>query len=240
MLNFEEREKILHFLRYCYRLNLCPTEVDTQAWKLRPGMRTRRKAFICSASYGFFLLHVLYKVLSLVHSVLILTGIPLPQILIHAMIAVVGLMAAFFHWVIHLKFAHVNTSFVRITLTGSLTGEQSIAGSQAGNDLSWLLRLREHSVQDLIAIYLPHITITTAAVIGGCYLYDPSMKILLYSALAEKYQNWLSYGICFVEEIRFLARLLGTVVTAWQIQLLAFELVTNELDASVQSLKTQL
>ena len=122
MLNLKERHKVLVFLRRSYRLILCPTQVDTQTWKLRPGMHSRRMAWIGYMNYGLYLAHALYKVLALVYSSLVLTGVPLYQLLIHAMLAAAGVMCAYFYQVMHLRSAHENASFVRMTLTGDLVG----------------------------------------------------------------------------------------------------------------------
>ena len=122
MLNLKERRQVLAFLRYSYCFNLCPTRVDTQTWKLRRGIGTKKTAWICYISYGSFLAHVSYKLLALAYSLFVLPSVPLHQILIHAVIAVVGVMNSFFYYAIHFNHADVNASFVRMTLTGDLTG----------------------------------------------------------------------------------------------------------------------
>ena len=63
------------------------------------------------------------------------------------------------------------------------------------------------------------------------------MKLLLYAALPECYQNWLSFGICFVEEMRFLLFVVGIAVPACQLQLIAFQDVNKALEAHADSMR---
>ena len=123
MLNTKERHQVLRNLQYSYAFNLCPTQVDSDTWTLRPGAGSKRRAWVCYSYYGLFLAHICYKILALVYSLLVLrANIPLHQMLIHAILAAVSLEIAFFYQVLHLKYAHENATFVRMTLTGDLAG----------------------------------------------------------------------------------------------------------------------
>ena len=122
MLNFKERHRILLSLHYSHQLSLYPARIDTKTWKLHARSVSKWKARLCRLNYGSFLAHVLYKSLALVYSLLVLTGIPLHQILIHAVFVVFGLMIGYFHLVLHFQNGQENALFVRMTLTGDLAG----------------------------------------------------------------------------------------------------------------------
>ena len=97
--------------------------------------------------------------------------------------------------------------------------------------------MKEKSLQDLIAIVLPYMALLAALTIGACYALDPTMKLLLYSALPAQYQNWLSFAICLVEEVRILGIFAGTVTPVWQSQIIAFDLVSDNLECLTESMK---
>ena len=78
-------------------------------------------------------------------------------------------------------------------------------------------------------------SILAVFIIVACMVYDPTMKMLLYAALPEKYQNWLSFGVCILEEIRFLFIITGLAVPTLQRQIVAFQDVHKALQALVDS-----
>ena len=96
-------------------------------------------------------------------------------------------------------------------------------------------RLLSRSLQDLIAIWLPYMDFPAVLVIVVCMIYDPTMKLLLYAALPEAYQNWLSFSMLLVEEVRFLLVFLGLAVPAWQLQIIAIQDVHKALQFLVDS-----
>ena len=63
----------------------------------------------------------------------------------------------------------------------------------------WYERMLEYSFQELITVYVPHVVLVAVAVVGACYVYDPSLRLLLYSALPERHQSWLAFIICIAE-----------------------------------------
>ena len=95
------------------------------------------------------------------------------------------------------------------------------------------------SLQDLIAIVMPYMTPVVIAMIAGCMLYDPTMKMLLYSGLPGQYQSWASAVICFAEEMRFLVILVGVAVPIWQFQVIAFDLVNRKLTETLKAMETE-
>ena len=89
----------------------------------------------------------------------------------------------------------------------------------------------ERSLQELIAISLPVMGIATVLAVGACFLYDPDMKALLYSTLPEMYKNWFSFGVCWLEELRTLLMYVGIAGPLIQIQVIAFDLLNDSLEA---------
>ena len=98
--------------------------------------------------------------------------------------------------------------------------------------------MQEKSLQDLIAIFLPYMALLAVLVIGACYALDPTMKLLLYSALPARYQNCLTFAICLLEEIRILGIFAGTVTPVFQSQIIAFDLVSDNLECLTESMNT--
>ena len=92
-------------------------------------------------------------------------------------------------------------------------------------------RVLRSPLQDLIAIWLPYMVLLAVVMIGACYLYYPTMRLLLYSALPPSYQNWWIFTILWMEEMRLLILALGTVVPVWQLQIIAFNLIHSSLQA---------
>ena len=73
--------------------------------------------------------------------------------------------------------------------------------------------------------------VATAFLIGACFIYDREMKFLLYSALPENGKNWLSFCICWLEEMRMLFVAVGIAVPTMQLQVIAFDLLNVSLGA---------
>ena len=109
----------------------------------------------------------------------------------------------------------------------------------ANGEKQGLGRLMECSLQELIAILIPYMIALAAVVIAACILYDPTMKMLLYSSVPHSYKNWFSFGICFVEETRLLLMCVGINVPVFQLQLIAFELINSRLEEILHSVQTK-
>ena len=99
----------------------------------------------------------------------------------------------------------------------------------------WRKRLVECSLQDLIAIYMPPMVLCAEGFIGACYIYDPTLSLLLYSALPAKYQSWSTFMACFIEEIRLLLICAGVAVPGLQLQVISFDRVNTQLEAIMSS-----
>ena len=99
----------------------------------------------------------------------------------------------------------------------------------------WHKRLLEYSPQDLIAMYMPHMAVFSVIATGASYIYDPTLRLLLYSALPGRYQNWLTFLVCFVEEIRLVVVMAGLGVTLLQVQVISFDLVSAHLQTRINA-----
>ena len=122
MLTLKERRNVLVFFGYFCTMNRFPVQVDIQHWRLRPGAASKWKEFVSKAWYVLFILHAVYKVVTLVHVLLFIPGTPLYQIILHGVVASSCVMVAMWYYVLYIKYADVFAIFVRTTLTGNITG----------------------------------------------------------------------------------------------------------------------
>ena len=75
------------------------------------------------------------------------------------------------------------------------------------------------------------------ALILACFIYDPTMQLLLYSGLPTEHQNWLSFAVCFVEEMRFIFTFQGIAIPVFQVQVISFDLINQTLQLLLDSLE---
>lgn len=111
-----------------------------------------------------------------------------------------------------------------------LTGRASPVVPDNDGNKQWFKRLLKCSLQDLIVIYVPYMVVLAAVLILACYVYDPTLRLLLYSALPECHQTWLAFVICYMEEMRFMLMLFGIVTPVWQLQVLSLDLINKYLE----------
>ena len=78
--------------------------------------------------------------------------------------------------------------------------------------------------------------ITGLFAVLACFIYDPSMNLLLYSGLPGAYQNQVTFWICMVEETRFLMFYVGIDTSTWQLQVISYDLVSNNLEEILEKL----
>ena len=76
-----------------------------------------------------------------------------------------------------------------------------------------------------------------ALVVSATMVYDPTMRLLLYAALPPRLQNWATFGLCLLEEIRFLLVMTSVAIPIWQVQVISFDLVCNQLRLVTQGLE---
>ena len=96
-------------------------------------------------------------------------------------------------------------------------------------------RILEYSLQDAIAKFLPYLAACTDLLVAAVSIYEVTIRLLLCSALPEVYQTWWTFGLCLVEELRLQLFTAGLMVTTWQIQVVAFEFISNSLQVLIDS-----
>ena len=86
-----------------------------------------------------------------------------------------------------------------------------------------------------MAIFLPHAILASFALILLSFIYEPSINLLLYSALPKQLQSQLTFWACLVEEVRFILFIVGIIVPIWQLQVMAFEDINCKLKEILNS-----
>ena len=134
-------------------------------------------------------------------------------------------------------YARIHDHQIMLPPVSGLKGTKNTAmrNAVAGRSQRWYKCLLECSLQDLIGIYMPYMVLVSQAAVGACYIYDPTSKLLLYSALPERYQSWLIFLMCFVEEMRFITIFIGVAVQVLQLQVISFDLININLEAILDS-----
>ena len=85
--------------------------------------------------------------------------------------------------------------------------------------------LRESTLQDLIAIFLPHILLIAVLFITASLVCYPTMTGFLYSVLPESWKTWPWFLAFLLMEIRSMTMVLAVLSQALQIHVVAFDLV---------------
>ena len=263
MLTAKERRQVLVFLQYVSKMNFFPIQVDPQGWEIGAGCKNKLKAWACKLALVLFAAHALYKNCALIYVILILTGTPLHQLLFHGILAAGSVVFISWQFVLYWQSPDLTAAFWKISLNGvsetGIKGQSRLRARLITNDLifvtivttvsetssnpdgsetkAWYSRLAHRSLQDLIAIYLPHMLSSSGVAIAACFILDPTMNLLLYSALPVNYQNWFTFGICFLEEIRFLGTIIATAAPVWQFQIMAFDMISSNLEHVVKSMQ---
>ena len=122
MLSLKERQAVLKWFRRFCTVDLFPVQVDIKGWKVQPGCSTRARSWASKASYALYLAHSLYKVLSLVYTLLFLRGVPLHQMIIHGVMASAAVNYGLWYFILYVKYVDENAAVLRMTLTGAITG----------------------------------------------------------------------------------------------------------------------
>lgn len=127
MLNEKERHKVLTFLSYFYTVGMFPFEVDVASWELRPGVQSIWKKLASTVSFGTFLVHTLFKNLSLLYTLAFLPQTPLYQVIIHSWLALGSAMLSFWYYVLFIQYPGISATFMRMTLTATPAGGEYLA-----------------------------------------------------------------------------------------------------------------
>ena len=121
MLSLQERHQVLLFVRHFCKAKLLPADICTKHWVLNQRFHTAGRArWISRIFYALFAAHALYTNLSLVYVLIFKLGIPLPQIIIHAMLAIAYEAYAYFYYVLYIRHAEVYARLFKMTLTGNI------------------------------------------------------------------------------------------------------------------------
>ena len=89
----------------------------------------------------------------------------------------------------------------------------------------------DSSLQDLIAIFLPHMTILACVLVIVSLAYDPTMTVFLYSRLPEAWKTWPWFLICLLEEVRSMTIMAAILIPTFQIHVIAIDLVNTSLQS---------
>ena len=99
----------------------------------------------------------------------------------------------------------------------------------------WWVRL---SLQDIIALYAPHMVLAAAISAAAVIAYDPTLKILLISALPQDWRTSTVFYLCLAEEVRNLV-LMGIIsVPVLQLHVMTSDLLVEALDEIAHSFLT--
>ena len=120
MLSLKERHKVLGFLRYCSICCPLPITVDLESGDVRDGSGSKWKAWVSTGSYVLFLSHVLYKVLSLLYTLLYFADTPQHQKMVHFIVVSPSVLMAYWYYLLFIKYSNVNAGFMKITLDESM------------------------------------------------------------------------------------------------------------------------
>ena len=103
-------------------------------------------------------------------------------------------------------------------------------------ETNWIRRLKQCSLQDLIALLLPYLFACGTLAMVSLYVYDPTIKLLVYASLPQTYQNWFTLGICLLQELQVGLVCLGILGTTWQLQVTSFDLISGQLHVMLRCL----
>ena len=101
---------------------------------------------------------------------------------------------------------------------------------------SWWQRL---SLQDLMALYAPELILVGILAVIAAMVYDPTMKMLLYTALPDGMRTPIWFILCFAEELRNLMFEGAILVPVLQIHVLTFEVVDEALRSIAVSVRNR-
>ena len=97
-----------------------------------------------------------------------------------------------------------------------------------------LSRWERYTLQDLIALYAPHMVFPAALAVMACFFHTPKMKLLLYAAVPEQFENPVLFALCMAEDIRCVVLEATTAMTVFPIQVLTFDAIKLSLSELAQ------
>ena len=181
MLSPQERYNILRFLRFFCIIIPFPAQLSLKTWQIgHPGGCTKRKAWASKASYLLLILHVVYINLTLIHALFVLRTVPLYQLILHAVFASSTALYVFWYYILYVRHANATGEFRSLTLSMAIVGGMN---TKRGKGTMGRESLLARPLEDLMAVYLPHVVVASFALILLTFVYDLSITFLLYSAL---------------------------------------------------------
>ena len=126
MLTLEERRQVLVSYRYFRYMNQFPVDVDPQHWNIHAhGSNGGRKVtWTSKVSFGLYVAHAAYKLISFFYISLFVPGIELHQMMIHGMYASAPVVYAFWYYLVFIKYPALNASVMKMTLAGTVLIER--------------------------------------------------------------------------------------------------------------------
>ena len=109
------------------------------------------------------------------------------------------------------------------------TGNKPLFDQEDGK--GWIQKLMAQSLQDLIGVRLPYLVLPLTPIICASLVYDPTMKLLLYAMIPEVSKGRAWFCACLMAEAYFIFMITAIALPAWQVQVIAFELVNHKLQA---------
>ena len=257
MLAKGERRSVLRFIYYCCKLAPFQTHVNLSGWSLEESGKSRR--WMSFVSYNHYLLHLLFKLVSLLYVFAFEHETPVHHMILHLGLAFGYVLTLFWHFTAYVKNLDLHKDLVQMILKPvSVDGKDCILAFQikymclASSDTVWCLnfpepkkvqkgwlgRLLGYSPQDAIVLCMPF---TTAAVFSGYVIYcwlDSSGLYLYYNFLPDRYKTRLLLGICLVQEFQCLMYTIAVVGPILQLQVIAFDDIRWRLGMIFQNLNT--
>ena len=259
MLTEEDRQGIVSCIQKYCNTGMLPAKVDTGSWELRVRVSVWRK-FLGYLSYATFLAHLAYVLMQLIVVLSNISATPLHHIILHMTMAGAGVMIAVWFYIIYVALPEDHARLVRMALCGYNDvgmGEavsirsywhkfciiyfKKISGESgcSQNCKERLEQLRQYSLQDLLAIFIPHMLVACVVLMLTVCMYDSTMKFLVYSILPESKKTWLWFVICSLEEVRFFMFWFVVSAPVFQIQLVSFENLKSALQTLICSMRTR-
>lgn len=103
------------------------------------------------------------------------------------------------------------------------------ATPRGGEKKDYLSRLKEYTLQDLVAINLTYMVLAIIGLIIVAAIYDPTLQFLLYAGLPQHVQTWLTFAVLMLEEMRYMLMNCAVIVPVFTLQIISFDLVNSQL-----------
>ena len=261
MLSEEDKRQILSGIRYVYRL-YNPVALDLSTGELSL-IVPWWKRLICKVNYVFFLCHTIFKILRLLQTFLYEKEITeLYEFIIHINFVCGMIAIAFSYYFPFIEYPDIHATVVKFSLSPrnhdgnnctssckafavnelyscSIRNLQKLilklvdpVGAGKGRKIRDLF---QRSLQDLVALYAPHMVIAGGLTGFLCFLYAPTLSAWLYSSVPAKYQGYTWFAVCLVVEAHWLSFVAIHSSSSFQIHVVFFDGIHRELQMVARS-----